>query len=269
MSEPISNCKVMDAFGDSNGLYEIAALSEIGDREEQQDCFGCSLSEEAVLFVVCDGMGGHEGGKLASILTAKEIITNYNSNLGAELTSDFLVENFKEIDKKVAELKNAEGERINCGSTAVALLIRGRSLFWCSVGDSRAYLLRKGEFVQLTRDQNYRTVLEERLNAGVITREEYEGELGKGGALISYMGIGDLSLIDYSTAPIELYSGDKIVIATDGLYRLVGEEDIKSITDNFHQPDDAARALELTARRKAAKLKQARDNSTIAIIKIK
>lgn len=87
----------------------------------------------------------------------------------------------------VLNLKTASGEKLNAGSTLVAVMLdSSRNLYWNSVGDSRLYLFRDGDFAQITQDHNYTTVLLEKLNAGMIDREEFNSENLKGEALISF-----------------------------------------------------------------------------------
>jgi len=142
-------------------------------------------------------------------------------------------------------------------------------LFWCSVGDSRAYLLRGEEFVQLTQDQNYGTVLNEQLKSGIIDRERYERESVHSEALISYLGMGNLSLIDYNNTPLKLESKDKIVIMSDGLYKQVPLEDIRRVIVNFKDSGEALRALDTKTEKAARRKEKSRDNMTVAIISVK
>ncbi len=80
-------------------------------------------------------------------------------------------------------------KKLNAGSTLVAVMLdSSRNLYWNSVGDSRLYLFRDGDFAQITQDHNYTTVLLEKLNAGMIDREEFNSENLKGEALISFFG---------------------------------------------------------------------------------
>jgi protein phosphatase len=169
----------------------------------------------------------------------------------------------------ISQLKNADGALLKAGSTIVSIVVNRKKLMWCSVGDSRAYLMRDGEMVQLTLDHNYHTVLVEKMNAGLLDRREFEQENMRGEALISFLGIGNLALIDYSESPLELKKDDKIIIMSDGLYKIVTDAEIARILDNFNNIGEAVQALELKARKKAKNDREARDNMTVALIKIK
>ena len=256
-------------IGDENSVLCLAALSDIGDREDQQDSFGYSLRQDGGLTVVCDGMGGHEGGKLASALAVETFLSGYNGSPPADDPTAMLIETAKRADAAISQLKNGDGRLLKAGTTLVSVAVCGRKLMWCSVGDSRAYLLRDGELVQLTQDQNYRTVLEEKMRAGLLDEDGFRRENERGDALISFLGIGNLTLIDYSAAPLALMKDDKIIIMSDGLYRLVSDAEISRILDNFSNIGEALQALEMKAKKNAKNLGAERDNVTMALIKIK
>ena len=265
----MQNYKNNQLVNDGNAIMDISVLSVIGDREDQQDSFGYSLKNNEGIVVVCDGMGGHEGGKIASCISTEKFISDYDASYPSENITLQLIESAKKSDGRIFALKNKDGEPLNAGSTCVATVIREDKLFWCSVGDSRAYLLRGEEFVQLTKDQNYGTVLNEKLRAGIIGKEEYKQEEKRAEALISYIGIGNLSLIDYNSFPLSLKTGDKIIIMSDGLYKIVQENEIQRVIENFHNCSEALQALEMKARKAARSNGISRDNITVAIISIK
>ncbi len=253
---------------ESTSAFDLAISTAIGNREDQQDSFGYELSIDEGLVVVCDGMGGMNGGKLASGLAVKEFLDEYKENCPCEDAVTFLSEATQNASLKIRNHRLSNGERLNAGSTVVAILIKGKNLFWSSVGDSRAYLLRDSKYVQITLDQNYKTVLSEKLDAGLISESEFDSERDRAEALISYLGIENLQLIDYNNEELELRKGDKIVVMTDGLYKIVDESEIFTIVDNFNNISEALQALETKAASKARKSNN-RDNMTVAIISIK
>ena len=106
------------------------------------------------------------------------------------------------------------------------------------------------------------------MRTGEITDAEYRLEMGRGEALISYLGIGELSLIDYNSTPLSLESGDKIILMTDGLYKTVPETEIQQILENFRNSAEALQALDKLASKTAKAKRFSRDNLTAAIITI-
>lgn len=261
--------KNQQLVNDDNSSFSIAALSVIGDRDEQQDSLGYSLKQDEGLIVVCDGMGGHEGGKIASELAVETFLAAYSERYLIGDQIGVLIDTAKKTDVLISQLKKENGDLLKAGSTLVSILINRKKIIWCSVGDSRAYLIRNGEMVQLTQDQNYHTVLKEKMNAALLDEAEYQKEKARGEALISFLGIGNLSLIDYSETPLELVKDDKIIVMSDGLYKIVSDAEILRIIDNFSNIGEAVQALEAKAKKNAKKLCISRDNMTLALMKIK
>ena len=265
----MQNYKDNQLVNNENSIMTLSAISVIGDRDSQQDSFGYSLKSNEGIVVVCDGMGGHKGGKAASSIAVEKFVSDYEANVSAEDPWQALIRTAKESDAVISGLRDDSGRVLNAGSTCVAIIVKNDKLFWCSVGDSRAYLLRGEEFVQLTQDQNYGTVLNEQLKSGIIDRERYERESVHSEALISYLGMGNLSLIDYNNTPLKLESKDKIVIMSDGLYKQVPLEDIRRVIVNFKDSGEALRALDTKTEKAARRKEKSRDNMTVAIISVK
>lgn len=263
------NGNVPQLIKDENSAFQMVAMSVLGDRDDQQDSFGYGLMQEEGLVVVCDGMGGHEGGKMASELAADLFLERYGQMDPQENPLSMLLTAAKRADEGISQLKDRNGECLRAGSTLVSVLVSRRKLLWCSVGDSRAYLMRGGEMVQLTLDHNYHTVLIGKRNAGLLDEAAFREESARGEALISFLGIGNLALVDYSETPLEIMRDDKIILMSDGLYKLVSDSEIARILDNFQNIADAVQALEMKARKNAKLNAVARDNMTVAILKIK
>ena len=254
---------------DDNSILELSILSVIGDREDQQDSYGYSLKEDGGIITICDGMGGYQGGKTASSTAVNIIISAYNDHYPCADLTTLLLNADEKADKKIYAIKDAKGKSLKSGSTAVTVVVKNGILYWCSVGDSRAYLFRNGEFAQITQDQNYKTVLDEQRSVGTITQKEYDDEAHHGEALISFLGMGNLQLVDYNTIPFKLEKKDKIILMSDGLYKLLSNEEMAKIIENFSNITEALEAFELKAAKKARDLAKNRDNMTVALIKIK
>lgn len=254
---------------DENALFEVAVLSVIGGREEQQDSVGYDIRPDEGFAVICDGMGGHNGGKLASALAVDLLVKTYTEVYPAHDMHEILVDTVEEADRKVAAITDDDGNRLHAGSTVAAAFIRGHILHWVSVGDSRIYLFRNGELVQATEDHTYQLLLDERRASGEIGEEAYRTESQKGEALISFLGVNGLPRISTNDTPFPLLQGDKVLMMSDGLYKLVSDEEIGRILDNFSNIQDALKALDLKAQRAAKNSGIQRDNMTVVLIKIK
>ena len=252
-----------------NTAMALAALTVLGDRQEQQDSFGFEMKENQGLAVICDGMGGMESGGQASRLTVELLLSRYIHAKADCEPVQLLQDCATEANERVRNIRDKDGNCGTSGTTMVAALVQNRALHWLSIGDSRGYLCREGEFLQFTLDQNYGTVLEEQKQAGKITREEYCQKSERAEALVSYIGIKKLGFIDYSRQPLPLQSGDKILLMSDGLYKLLEDESLRGIVDNFTNIQEALQVLEMQAQKSADKSGMARDNMTVILIKIK
>ena len=253
---------------DENAVFKFAVISVLGDRSDQQDSAGYELKNTEGIICVCDGMGGHEGGKTASTLAVDIMVNTYTDEYPCSDLHGLLVDSATFADKKISSLKNQSGDPLRGGSTLTAISIRENKLFWVSIGDSRIYLLRGNDCVRVTGDHIYRYVLEEKLDSGQITQNEYDIEMGKGEALVSFLGNG-IPYIDSNDKAFILKSGDRILMMTDGLYKVLSDNEISSIIFNFKDIEEALSALEYKVAKSASKSGISRDNMTVSLIEIK
>ncbi len=265
----MKNCNDNYSCFDENDVFQVALLSVLGDREEQQDSAGYELKQTEGIVCVCDGMGGHEGGKMVSNFAADCLLNSYLDTYPCEDVHNLLVDTVKKVNTDITSLKHSDGSKMHAGTTTVSAIIKKDKLYWVSVGDSRLYLFRNNESVRATVDHNYRLALDEALNAGVINEEKYNQEIHRGETLISFLGVGELNLIDSNVEPFALLKNDKLLLMSDGLYKLLSDEEIEKIVFNFANISEATQALEIKAKKKAKSLNIKRDNMTIVLIKMK
>lgn len=243
--------------------YTVAMKSIIGTREEQQDCAFYRTEEDRLIAVVCDGMGGLESGRAASFATIEKFKDLYEKKDPAETFPSFYIKIIDILDEHIFHMKSESGRQLKAGTTLVAAAVEKDNLFWLSVGDSRLYILRRNEFVQVTRDHNYLLKLNQMIELKEISERDYQSELAKGEALISFIGMGGIEMMDINNAPFKLQSGDMLLLATDGLYKALTQDEIKGCLQN-RKVDEAMEILIDMINKKEHKFQ---DNTTCVIVR--
>ena len=242
--------------------YEIVVKSLMGTREIQQDCANAIVNGTEAFAVVCDGMGGHNGGEIASHLAVEELSKRYRQG-GCNDPPRFFINNIEAVNQAVYQLRTPDGKLLKGGTTLVSVIVRDYELYWISVGDSRLYIYRGRELLQLSEDHNYFLVLEEKLKKGEITEEEFLSSSEKGNALISCIGMKKLGRVNLNLSPYKLMPSDMVILTTDGLYKALGDEGIE---------ESVLVTAELTAEEFCQRIEELKgfdiDNTTFVLIKI-
>lgn len=254
-------------IADENTNCSIVIYSVIGDRDEQQDSAGYEFRADKAIAVVCDGMGGFNGGRLASSSSVERMLKWFSETQHFNDISQDLVDEAKKLDAHVRALTNESGEWLKAGSTLAAMFIEKDKIAWIAVGDSRIYSAQEDKFCQITSDHIYSKKLKSQLESGIIKQEEYNKKMSHGEALISFLGIGGLTIIDCNQ--VNTVSGDRFLIMSDGLYKLVPDNEVFEILSNFANVSDALRALDSKAKHYAKSKRIKRDNMTLALITVK
>ena len=242
--------------------YTIAQQSIIGTREEQQDCCFAHCTETRAFAVVCDGMGGLGYGSRASAVAVAKLRELLEQAQRDEPMPAFFLRAVDILDECVVNLKNDKGEKCNAGTTIVAAAMEYNKLCWLSVGDSRLYILRGNEIVRATRDHNYFLSLKQMKQDAEINTLQFNQEAGKGEALISYIGMGGVQIMDINETPFQLLPGDILLLTTDGLTKALRDDEILAILRGNHLERELAVLIE-QATKKSTRFQ---DNTTCIAI---
>jgi PPM family protein phosphatase len=199
-------------------------------------------ADRGPVLVVCDGMGGVEGGEVASELAAQVIwreMKNTGATHDAEVFARLLRRATRVANHDVHAMSKREPGLRGMGTTVSAAGIAGDRLVVATVGDSRAYVLRAGEIVQITRDQSLSSAL---LAAG------HDADMAEraGSAILQALGVGDD--VEPSLSIIELRRGDRVLLCSDGLHGLVGDPALRLLMSEPHTIEQAVSLLVTAAR---------------------
>ena len=202
-----------------------AGLTDIGQkRKTNQDSF--FLSVEKKLFIVADGMGGHNGGDTASQMAVISYPEFLIKNL--ELEPEILIKkSIQETNRAIKELGESQPTLVGMGTTIVSFYFRGQNIYIGNVGDSRAYLINHNMIYQLSRDHS---LVQEKLNYGIYTRDQAAMDPQKN-VLVRTVGFEDEVEVDVFT--YKVVKNDIFLCCSDGLHGKVSDEDIIYIINKF------------------------------------
>lgn len=237
--------------------YQFSGLTDPGLlRSSNQDDY--YIDPDGRFFIVADGMGGHAGGQEASRLATATIKTFLNQHWQDERPTEVLLKQaLSQANNAILNDQYLHPERSDMGTTAVVLTFRGQDEHpWCAhVGDSRLYRLRGHLLDQITEDHTW------------IARAIREGELTPAQSrshpwrhvLSQCLGREDLTQIDVQ--PIDVQTGDRLLMCSDGLTEELSDHLIASHLKSIRACEAAATALVNSAKQRGG-----RDNITVVIV---
>jgi len=241
-----------------------AGMTDVGLlRMLNEDNWGWVRLREGVdLFAVADGMGGHDSGEVASKLAietlarvARERLANLE-HPDVEVAEGILDEAFQEANNTIKGSAEVRGN--DMGTTLVAcMVVEDRFSIWANVGDSRGYLSRNGQLLQVTRDHS---LVARWVEQGKLTPEEARHHPHSN---ILLRTVGTERDVEIDLTRRELEPGDRLVLCSDGLWGEVDDADIEALV-NQHD-DNRAASRELV---RAAHVGGGKDNVTVVVVGI-
>lgn len=226
----------------------FGSLTDVGRvRAANEDAL--LADEQRSLFVVADGMGGHNAGEVASATALEVLVSRVDAGTSlAEATS--------EANTTILTKASGDADLAGMGTTLTAVTIRdGRTAIFAHVGDSRAYLLRGGDLTQITEDHS---VVEELVRDGRLTPEDAETHPHRS-ILTRALGVEDHVEVD--AYEVDLLPGDRLMLCSDGLTSMVRDPVISAALRRERNSQRAAEALVDLANRAGGS-----DNITVIVI---
>ena len=227
-------------------------------RSSNQDACGCGLLADGTWVVVCDGMGGANGGNVASSMALscfeEQIRREYQPGASDEEVRRLLVTTADMANVRIYRAALQDPELSGMGTTLVAILVSGGKAHIVHAGDSRAYKISRSGVKQLTVDHY---MVQEMLNRGDITREEAAHHPHKN---IITRALGVLDMVDVDYTQLDFGPGETLLACSDGLSNYVHAEQMYQCA-SAHQGQELADALV-----QAALAGGGSDNITVALI---
>ncbi len=235
-------------------MLRVAEHFEKSDTGRQRRANEDSFFVRAPLFVVADGMGGAQAGEVASRLAAETFAAGLPD---AGTPEQRLETRVREANSRIHEVSQGDRALNGMGTTITAAYLDGDELSLAHVGDSRAYLLRDGELTRLTRDH---TLVEELVRRGELTEQEAAEHPQRS---IITRALGPEPDIDVDLHTHRVHAGDVLLLCSDGLTGMIGEDDVEQILGQARSLRDAGRALV-----DAANEAGGRDNITVVLFRV-
>lgn len=246
---------------------EGAGASDKGIRARNEDAF--RELPEAGFFVLADGMGGYEGGQIASAVTVETLADFYARNASdRDLTWPFAIDGDLDLESNQAivgaHLAHAavqarkRGPLREMGSTVAAIAFHGERAVVLHAGDSRVYRLREGKLEPLTRDHSFVEELAAHQAMAPAQREALAEQYGH--VITRAIGIG--KKLEPTVSRVELRAGDVFLLTTDGVHGVLDADELADLLTHL-SPREAARHVVARAIDAGS-----RDNATAIVVRV-
>ncbi|MBN4083791.1 serine/threonine-protein phosphatase [Mycoplasma sp. CSL10137] len=245
-------------------IKEYFSISEKGNvRENNEDKVEVFGNEYFTFAILCDGMGGHDFGEIASAVTITTIKTNfinYFKYINSVETKNFFIEAINKVKIEFKNIANLDISKSNMGTTFVGVLYvkKENKIFIFNIGDSRAYFLDIfGNLTQITEDQNYGNLLLKGTKKEIDLDVNYTWKY-----LTSSIGINmptTIQFFEFNTDKVDILT--KVLLTSDGLHDYVDKGDIESILKKDKQLSQIANTL-----LEKAKINESDDNMSLILL---
>lgn len=224
----------------SGGKTDIGLVRKVN--EDSYLCERLTGCDNSYLYIVADGMGGHNAGEVASSMAVQEVADYIRKNvdvlkLGDKEILDLIRNAILYANDKVYKTSIIKSNCLGMGTTLSMVLVKDTGLYIGHVGDSRIYLIRDNEISRLTEDHS---LVAELIKAGTIKPEEANNHPQKN---VITRALGTEYTLEPDVNMFEMLCGDYILICTDGLSNAVMEEDMVHIIMNASDLDEACELL--------------------------
>lgn len=220
---------------------QVVGCTDVGrKRQANEDSMGSRETKNGLVAVVCDGMGGHVGGAIASRVSV-EAILDFLDDVYLDDPRVAIGEAIDAANRAILQRVAEQPELAGMGSTCVLLLVRDGKVYVGHVGDSRVYLVRNRRIKQLTKDHSFVQML---VDMGQLSPEEAEHHPRKN-EITNALGIPEMKPATVLPDAILPEAGDCFVLCSDGLSGMVPDKTIEKVVSRQAEMRTQERADEL------------------------
>lgn len=237
------------------GNFDLAVLSDVGtNRPDNEDSCGHLIdSPDTVVFAIADGIGGYEGGEVASAMAIELTLEAWRESPSSWGAAKRLVRAVQYANIEIHNRALAVPELRRMGTTLTAVAIEKGMLAAAHVGDCRLYLARHHKITQLTKDH---TMVAERVRMGLLSAERARNHPERS-MLVRSIGQELIVSVDRISMPLVL--GDRLILCSDGLHGVLSDSELEHLSRD-RDAKDACRILIETANERGTA-----DNLTVAV----
>lgn len=234
------------------------AITDVGKRRELNEDY-IYTSDKMIgnlsnLFIVADGMGGHNAGDYASRYTVEKVIETVEELENERDIEEIMQEAIYRANAYIYEKARTDIKLSGMGTTLVIASIKNQEVLVANIGDSRMYVINKN-ITQITKDHS---LVEEMVTMGGLDKEAARNHPDKN-IITRAIGVKEFVLADFFE--VELEKEDKILLCTDGLTNMLDDDEIHRIVQSNEDVETAAKALIAAANEKGG-----RDNIAVVLI---
>lgn len=224
------------------------------------------LNEDAInlevphLFILADGMGGYEGGQIASAIAVRQVADFFSNNSQVPFSEETLKESILSANEAILKEKEGQPKLCGMGTTVVMGATTEDRLYWAHVGDSRLYVWQAGELTQITMDHSF---VMELVKEGKLSREEMRFHPRKN-EITRAVGIDETLKVD--TGTLSLKDSSLLLFCSDGLSGVLDDEEMNHLLTDY--PKDTEEELKTLGDKLIERVYEsgARDNVSLILV---
>lgn len=235
--------------------FDVFEYSSKGGRGYNEDSVGCKTDENGGIFVVADGLGGHNRGEVASSAAVDTIISGWD--FSSENIAEQITQRIEAANQRIIDIQQETNTVMK--TTAAVLAVGNNKAVLANSGDSRVYFIHKNELYKVTNDHS---VAFKKYKAGEITRDQIGSDEDQS-CLLRCLGGTDRYQPELYEQDIPIESGDAFMLCTDGAWEFLRDEEVLI---DFLKAENARHWAELLLLRAMERINDGNDNLSVVTV---